>query len=229
VRVFLLHGLARTAASMAVLSHRLKRSGHRCTLFGYHVFARSVDEIVESFRERVQRVLAEDRARDPTAVVPYAVVGHSLGGIVARVAAPDLPPGLECMVLLAPPNRPPALAAALAGNPLFRLFTRDAGRRLNDPDFFARIPEPTVPTLVVAGTRGPRASWLPFEGEPNDGILRVSEARLDGAPLVLVHGVHTFLMNRRDVYEEVERFLAEPRPTAVTAGGGRADGRSGAP
>lgn len=213
---------------MLVLSYRLERSGHRSTSFGYQVLTRSVNEIAVRFRERVERVLAHDRASGRTAIVPYALVGHSLGGIVARLAAPHLPPGLEALVLLAPPNRPPSLAAALAGNPLFRAVTRDAGRQLNDPQFFARLPEPAVPTLVVAGTRGPRAPWLPFEGEPNDGILRVSEARLEGAPLVLVHGVHTFLMNRRDVFEAVERFLADPRPGAVSDGE-RGDGRCGAP
>lgn len=207
MRVFLLHGLARTAASMAVLSHRLKRAGHRPALFGYQVLTRSVDDVVERFRARVERVLAEDRARDATAIVPFAVVGHSLGGLVARLAAPDLPPGLRKVVLLAPPNQPPAIAAALAENRLFRTLARDAGRSLTQAEFFARLPPPEVPTLVVAGTRGPRAACLPFGGEPNDGIVRVSETHLEGASLVLVHGVHTFLMNRRDVARAVLRFL----------------------
>lgn len=220
VRVFLLHGLARTAASMTILAHRLKRSGHRPALFGYHVFAHSLDEIAKRFRERVERVLAGDRAQGGNGAVRYAIVGHSLGGIVARLAGPDLPPRLERLVLLAPPNHPPAIAAALARNPIYRAFTRDAGRRLNDPKFFAHLPEPTVPTLVVAGTRGPRARWLPFRGEPNDGIVRVSEAHLDGAPLLLVDGLHTFLMNRRDVSRAVLQFLAEPRPSFGPGGDG---------
>lgn len=210
MRVFLLHGLARTAASMSVLAYRLKRAGHHPSSFGYQVLTRSVDEVVERFRGRVERVLAEDRARDATTIVPYALVGHSLGGLVARLAAPDLPPGLRRIVLLAPPNRAPAIAATLAKNLLFRAVTRDAGRQLTEAAFFARLPAPEVPTLVVAGTRGPRAPWLPFRGELNDGIVRVSETRLDGAPLVLVHGVHTFLMNRRDVAQTVLQFLHEP-------------------
>lgn len=210
MRVFLLHGLARTAASMSVLAYRLRRAGHRPASFGYQVLTRSVDGVVERFRGRVERVLAEDRARDATAIVPYALVGHSLGGLVARLAAPDLPPGLRRLVLLAPPNRPPAIAAALAKNLLFRAVTRDAGRQLTESSFFGRLPAPEVPTLVVAGTRGPRSPSLPFRGELNDGIVRVSETRLDGAPLVLVHGVHTFLMNRRDVARTVVQFLHAP-------------------
>ena len=60
---------------------------------------------------------------------------------------------------------------------------------------------------MVAGTRGPRAAWLPFGGELNDGIVRVAETRLEGASQVLVHGAHTFLMNRRDVARAVLDFL----------------------
>lgn len=227
MRVFLLHGLARTAASMSILAHRLKRDGHRPALFGYHVLTRSIDEIVAQFHERVKRVLAADRARDRHAVAPYAAVGHSLGGIVARLAGPDLPPGLERLILLAPPNHPPAIAAALQRNVLYRALTREAGRQLADPEFFRHLPPPTVPTLVVAGTRGPRAPWLPFAGELNDGIVRVSEAHLEGAPLLLVHGMHTFLMNRRDVARAVLQFLDAPRP--VSGAGGSASREYAAP
>lgn len=206
VRVFLLHGLARTAASMAVLAHRLKKAGHRPSLFGYHVLWQSLDGIAGRFRDRVGRVMAEE----PGA---YAIVGHSLGGIVARMAAPELPPGLSRLVLLASPARPPATARALRDNPLFRTIARDAGQRLATSVFFESLPRPEVPTLTIAGTRGPRSPRLPFRGEPNDGIVRVSEVRLEGTPLLLVHGVHTFLMNRRDVFEAVRQFLDTPGPS----------------
>lgn len=213
MRVFLLHGLARTAASMAVLAHRLKKAGHRPSLFGYHVLFDSLDGIAGRFRDRVARVVAEDLAAgDAGTPPPYAVIGHSLGGVVARMAAPGLPPGLARLVLLASPARPPATARALRENPLFRAIARDAGQRLCAGGFFEALPRPDVPTLVIAGTRGPRSPRLPCRGEPNDGIVRVAETRLDGAPLLLVHGVHTFLMNRRDVFEAIRQFLETPLP-----------------
>ena len=202
MRVFLLHGMARTAASMAVLAHRLKKAGHHPSLFGYHVLIHPLDEIAERFEDRVCRVLAADGPGSP-----FAVVGHSLGGVVARMAAPRLPPGLARLVLLASPARPPATALALEGNRLFRRLTRDAGERLRDPAFFDALPRPEVPTLVVAGTRGPASPRLPFAGAPNDGVLRVSETALDGVERREVHGVHTFLMNRRDVFEAIREFL----------------------
>jgi pimeloyl-ACP methyl ester carboxylesterase len=207
VRVFLLHGLGRTSASMAVLAHRLKKAGHRPTLFGYQVLLRTLDDIAGRFAEKADRVLDRDRARARSAVVPYAVVGHSLGNVITRLASPRLPDGMERFVMIAPPNRVPAVARALEGNPIFRAASKDAGRKLTDEEFFAELPKPEVSTLVIAGTRGPSASWLPFAGEPNDGIVKVDETRYEGATQLLIHGVHTFLMNRRDVFDAVERFL----------------------
>ena len=199
--VFLLHGLARTALSMGLLASRLGRAGHTCHLFGYQVLTRDLAAIRERFVARVREDLGEG--------TPYALVGHSLGGVIARMAEPELPAGLERLVLLGSPTRTPVLAERMAGNPVFRLLTGDAGQRLADNAFFERLPEPSVPTLVVAGTRGPASPWLPFSGDPNDGIVRLSETHLAGAREVAVAGIHTFLMTRRDVAREVVRFLEE--------------------
>lgn len=224
MRVFLLHGLGRTSASMAVLAHRLKKAGHRPTFYGYQVLLRTLDDIAERFADKADRVLARDRARERSAVVPYAVVGHSLGNVITRLASPELPSGLERFVMIAPPNRVPAVARALSDNPVFRAASKDAGKMLTDEEFFARLPKPDVPTLVIAGTRGPSASWLPFAGEPNDGIVTVDETRYEGAPQLLIHGVHTFLMNRRDVFDAVERFLTPDARTAPRRPGSRRPG-----
>lgn len=210
MRVFLIHGLGRTTASMTWLARRLRRAGHRPHSFGYLALAEDLDSIADRFAERVAWVLAEDRVRagsNGDRAPRYAVIGHSLGGIITRLASPDLPEGFDRFVMLTPPNRPPAVAHALRGNVLFGLFTGDSGRKLRDPGFFATLPRPTAQTLVIAGDRGPSHSWLPFRGEPNDGVVRLAETPLAGAPLVVVHGAHTFVMNRRDTWEAVRQFL----------------------
>lgn len=208
--VFLLHGMARTALSMGLLARRLGQAGHRCHLFGYQVLSRDLDAIRERFEERVRGdVGAGGEAEGPAR---YALVGHSLGGVIARMAAPALPAGLERLILLGSPTRTPIIARKLSGNPLFKAFTGDAGQRLADHAFFERLPPLDVPTLVIAGTRGPGSSWLPFAGDPNDGIVRLAETRLAGAREIAVHGAHTFLMNRRDVTREVLSFLDSAAP-----------------
>lgn len=241
MRVFLLHGLGRTPVSMTRLARRLRRAGHRTTLCGYLATTQRLETVRDRFVERVAHTLAADLARQAregngkngaaaSRTPPrYGVIGHSLGGIVARLAAPSLPDGFERFVMLAPPNRSPAVARRLASNPLFRLLFGDAGQKLASPAFYASLPCPDVPTLVIAGDRGLSAPWLPFRGEPNDGIVRLDETPLPGAPLVIVHGAHTFVMNRRDVTDAVLQFLAAEAVTAPCAGVGAGRAPSSSP
>lgn len=218
MRIFLLHGMGRSVASMAYLAWRLRGEGHATDLFGYLVAVRDLDEIARRFAARVEEVLAADApGEDGEKPLPYAVIGHSLGNVITRLASPLLPAGFSRFVLLAPPNRSPTLAAQLEGNKLFHLFTGDAGRKLADPDFYARLPVPEVPSLIIAGTGGPRDSRLPLGDAPNDGILKLEETLLGDVPRLEVPAIHTFLMNRSDVFEAVRDFLAggEPAPPAA--------------
>lgn len=208
MRVFLIHGMGRTPASMWILDRRLRGLGYRPSLFGYFVTVTNLDDIVARFTAHIERVLVADGSTG-TNETAYAIVGHSLGGLITRLAGSKLPAGLRCCVMLAPPNHPPAMARTLKDNAVYRLITQDTGRKVSDPEFFEGLPVPDAPVLVVAGTGGPRASWLPFHGAPNDSILGVDETHLDGAPSLIVDGLHSFLMNRRDVFDAIRKFFAD--------------------
>jgi len=190
---------------MFLLARRLAKAGFKTHLFGYQVSVQSLEAIADRLVKRVEKTLAEDSDD----AQPFAIVGHSLGNVIARLASPDLPPGLASLVMIAPPNRSPVTARWLEGNSIFHLLTQDAGRKLADPEFFDSLPNPDLPTLVIAGTAGPSASWLPFEGQTNDGVVALEETQLEGADLLEVSGVHTFLMNRKDVYEAVRDFIVQ--------------------
>jgi alpha-beta hydrolase superfamily lysophospholipase len=209
-RVFLLHGMARTPLSMWVMKKRLEGAGYPCSLFGYSVARKDLGEIVEDFVARVRETVEDASSHS----LRYAVVGHSLGNVIARLAYPRLPPGWCRFAMLAPPNRVPVMAHALGDNPIYRATTGDTGQKLTDEAFFAALPMPDVPSLIIAGTRGPRAAWLPFGGEPNDAILKVAETELEGVPTIEVAGIHTFLMNRRDVFAAIREFFAGGAPPA---------------
>ncbi|MEE8524329.1 MAG: alpha/beta hydrolase [Thermoanaerobaculia bacterium] len=189
--------MARTPLSMWVMKTRLERAGYPCSLFGYSVALSDLEQITERFVKQVRNTLPPS----------YAILGHSLGNVIARLSSPRLPPGLCRFAMLAPPNRTPVMAHALGDNPIYRAATRDTGRKLTDEAFFAELPMPEVPALIIAGTRGPRASWLPFRGEPNDAVLKVAETELAGVPKIEVAGIHSFLMNRRDVFETICDFF----------------------
>ena len=213
MRVFLVHGMGRTPASMWWLALRLRLAGHRTKLFGYAVTLEGLASISDRFVERVRTTLEHDRlsAREEEAT-SWAVVGHSLGNIITRLASPDLPPGFERFVMLAPPNRSPAIARVLQDQPLFQALARDAGQRICDEDFYEKLPVPQVPSLIIAGTRGVASRWHPLADRDNDAIVAVDEARIPGIPLVTVPGIHSFLMNRSDVFSLVRNFLASGEP-----------------
>lgn len=201
MRVILVHGMGRTPASMGWLALRLRMAGHEPSLFGYTVTFERLEPIAERLREHVEQSVKEAE--------PYAIVGHSLGCIITRLASPRLPGNLSRFAMLAPPNRSPALARALQDHPLFQALTRDAGQKLCDDDFYDGLPVPDVPSVIVAGTRGIEASWHPLGDRTNDAIVSVDEAYLDGVPLLEVPGFHSFLMNRADVFDLLKRFLAD--------------------
>ena len=210
MRVFLIHGMGRTSASMALLGRRLRQAGHVTSSFGYLVSRQSLDDIAGRWVEHIER----QRQQEQTPAEPFAVVGHSLGNVITRRALPRLP-SLSHFVMLAPPNHPPAMARALAASPVagaFRALTQDAGRRLLDDDgaFYPGLPLPTVKTLIIAGDGGPRFARSPWKGAPNDSVVSVEETRLTGPLIehVVVDAIHTLIMNQRDVAGLTLRFLA---------------------
>src|SRR5262245_44302098 len=102
MHVILIHGQGRSPLAMIRLGRRLARQGHQVHYFGYAVFAERFDKIVQRYIKTI---------RTETKGQPYAIVGHSLGGIITRAALPQLadhPP--EHLVMLAPPNHPAAVA-----------------------------------------------------------------------------------------------------------------------
>lgn len=225
MRVFLLHGMGRTPASMWLLAWRLRQAGHQPSLFAYAVSLKALDEIVAKLRTQIAATLDQDRrsagAEDEPA---YAVIGHSLGNLLTRLASPELPAGFCRFLQLAPPNQSPATARLLRDQKIFQAITQDAGRKLADEDFFATLPVPEVPTLILAGDAGPRQSFLPFHGEPNDGVLSVEETRLPGVAHLVLPAIHTFIMNRRDTTRAILAFLDEGREEAARRAILEADG-----
>lgn len=197
MQVFLVHGMGRSPASLALLSWRLGRAGMRTSQFGYQVIRHDLSQIGARFAAHVRAA----------ATGPYAIVGHSLGNVIARMASPTLPEGLLGLVMLAPPNQSPRLARRFHRLPVYNALFRDAGQRLADPTFYAELPVPSVPTLIFAGSVGPRARWLPFEGVMSDSVVAVDETTLPDADHRVVPALHTFIMNDAEVTRATVEFL----------------------
>ncbi len=194
--VVLLHGLGRSRLSLLPLQRHVQAAGFQTLNFPYAPTLHRFDTIVNEFHDFLVSKVTTSR---------YHLVGHSLGNIIIRARFRfDYPTTLARIVMLAPPNQPPALAAKLKRFPPFRLWAGDSGQKLGSATFYADLPVPDVPFGVIAGSKGQRLTFK----EPNDGIVTVESTRLEGMAdhRVLPH-THTFMMNSPAVARETIHFL----------------------
>lgn len=211
IHIILIHGQGRSPLSMGVLGWRLSRQQYTVHYFGYASYFQMFDDIVARFVQAI---------RDDIGNEPYAIVSHSLGGIVARAALPELvdnPP--QHLVMLAPPNRPTRIAKLMRSSAVYRWITWDCGQKLADDDFYAGLPVPAVPTTIIAGTKHMGGVWRQAifgrEAEVNDGILSVHETQLgDAFEVISVPSRHGFIMNSREVTNIVLKVLMDGHQVA---------------
>lgn len=211
MRVFLIHGMGRSPASMQLLAARLRRAGHTPSRFGYAVRRETLRDIAARFAQHIAETCAADDPQRAGPPAPYAVIGHSLGNVITRLASPRLPAGFVRFAMLAPPNQSPRLAQRLRNLSIFQLLTGDAGQALADPRFFETLPIPDVPTLIVAADAGAMTRLLPYGKGRSDGVVGVEETALPHLAPQVVPGVHTFIMNQKPVTETIMRFIDDPQ------------------
>lgn len=191
--VVLLHGLGRTPASMKTLQERLERAGYDVRNRGYP----SMRERIEDHGKQLRQFLSELDA-DP-AVERIHIVGHSLGGIVARYALTmEVPAKMGRVVMLAPPNKGSASA---------RKWAPILGKLIKPLEQLSDDPKSTVNRF---GT--PSGVEFGVIAAASDGKVDLKDTHLHGeADHWIVPGYHTFIMNRADVAEQVIHFLRNGR------------------
>jgi pimeloyl-ACP methyl ester carboxylesterase len=195
MQILLIHGMGRTPLSMRRLARDLRRAGHGVHQLGYSAALEPLDQIAARVRKHLDTL-----GRDGTPVVS---IGHSLGGVLVRMAL-AIDPSLACpprhLIMIGPPNRSPRLARRLHRFWPYRWVNGEAGQRLADPSFLAGLPAPPVPYTIIAGTGGRRGRWSVFGDEPNDGLVGREETRCTDEDRVLeVPARHTFIMNHPEV------------------------------
>ena len=206
--VVVAHGLGRTPVSMTILANRLDQAGFRVVRFGYPSRSEPIETLVDRLRDAVERCCGDDPRR-------VHFVTHSMGGVLVRSHLSGRPaPHEGRVVMLSPPNQGSEIVDAFADSPLLRSFLGPAGSRLGTaPDGIASQLGPIRFSLgIITGNRSlnPIASWL-IPG-PDDGKVGVGRANVRGASSFLVlPATHTFIMNRRDVADEVVHFLRHGR------------------
>lgn len=170
MQLLFVHGMGRSPLSGWPLLRKLRQAGLKTQTFGYMT---SLEDEAAIVARLGSRLIELGRRGD------YVLLGHSLGGVLLRLALKTLPADARRprhLFLLGSPIQPSRLAQRLRGNPVFRLTTRDCGRMLGSVERMAAIGPVDVPVTGIAGVRGLAATRNRFFGsELNDGVVALDE------------------------------------------------------
>ncbi len=208
--VLLLHGIARTSASMRRLQRALEQAGYAALNLDYRSRHLPLDALVEAIHPAVARFTAASPGK-------LHIVAHSMGGLLARLyVARHRPARLGRVVMLGTPNGGSEVADFLRDWLLYRLIFGPAGQQLvttpNDALLLA-FGAVDYDLGVLAGDRPliPLAAGLLLPG-PNDGKVTVASTRLVGmADHYTLRRSHTRLASHPEAIAATLRFLADGR------------------
>lgn len=195
MRILLVHGILNARWWLLPLALRLRAQGFEPVLFGYPSMTGGPQVAVPQL---VQRLAVGDCA---------AVVGHSLGGVLALEAlraAPTL--GVRRVVCLGSPLRGSGAAMALAQHAWGkRVLGRSRGVLCDGVPAWAGAAQ----VGVVAGQRGRGLGRLFAQLDaPSDGTVSVMETRLEGlADHCTVDASHSGLVLSPTVARQTAHFL----------------------
>lgn len=199
MRVILLHGIWNPACWMLPLALRLRRADFEPHLFGYYGALAGAQAAIDALRRTLDRFA--DR--------PLALVGHSLGGLVALEAVRPLGSApVQRVVCLGSPLRGSAAARGICAHHGNWLLGRSRALLLDGvADWRGE-----VPVGMVAGRRARGVGRLFADLGPSDGTVAIAETRLPGlADHCVVEVSHTGLPASAVAARQVVAFLRDGR------------------
>ncbi len=213
--VVLLHGISRTPRSFKRMQRTIEGEGYAALNLGYASRRKTLEALAEDIHPAIELF-----ASGLTGSVHF--VGHSMGGLLARVyIARYRPQRLGRVVMLGTPNSGSEIADRLKNIGAFRAFFGPAGQQLGTRRSAvddAMLPPVNYPVGIIAGNRSidPVAgTMLP---KPHDGRVSVANTKLLGmADHVVVAASHPWLVRNSVATEQTIAFLRDGKftPSAV--------------
>jgi len=197
--VLVLPGLVNSDRSNFAMRAFLRRVGYRpyAWRLGRNLGVRAVGRDAERLIARIEAIHAETGAK-------VTLVGISLGGIMARLAARRRPDLVAGVVTISAPFAGPATATNV-----WRAFEWLTGERIADPAVLARLREAAEPLAVPA-----TAIWSRSDGLVNGLICREGDGRCDA---IEVRSSHIFVQLNPRVLRALAQALAGQRGSGSPA------------
>jgi pimeloyl-ACP methyl ester carboxylesterase len=203
--VVLLHGISRTARSFRKMQTALEGSGFATLNQDYASRRKALEALAEDIHPAIQRF-----ADGIDGSVHF--VGHSMGGLLARVyIARYQPKRLGRVVMLGTPNSGSEIADRLKDFGVYRAFFGPAGQQLGtqrDAAIEALFAPVDYPVGIIAGDRSIYPITSAFLPKPHDGRVSVENTRLDGmADHIVIRTSHPWLVRHSVAIAQTIAFL----------------------
>ncbi len=202
--VILLHGLARTDASMTSLTNALERTQFTAVNYRYSSTEHAINKLADD-------AINGGLAQCPPDSKQIHFVTHSMGGIMVRQYLSQKPiEKLGRVVMLGPPNKGSQVVDHLGEIPGFQWFNGPAGMQLGTGEF--SVPNNLGPANfelgIIAGSRSINLFLSTLLPSQDDGKVTVENTRLDGmADHITLPVTHPFMMKNTAVIKQVIYFL----------------------
>lgn len=204
--VILLHGMARSSASMETMAEAIDAAGFTAVNIDYPSREYPIEELAPM---AINKGLSLCEAVGATEQVHF--VAHSLGGILVRQYLKDNEiENLGRVVMLGPPNQGSKAVDELGSVPGFDWLNGPAGRQLG------KGPESVPLQLgvanfelgIIAGTRTIDPITSAVLDNPDDGKVSVEDTKLEGMDdFIVVEHSHAFMMRLQEPIELTIQFL----------------------